>query len=475
MKTTRAAIYARISLTKTDDDTAGVDRQLAACRDLADAKGWTAVGEYVDNNRSAMTGKRPQYARLLDDVESGGIDVVVVWSADRLYRRLADLEELVDRLGRTKVATVMSGDVDLSTADGRMTARILGSVAQRESEKFAERMKASCRQRAEQGRLAGGPRWFGYTADHRDLVPAEADAIRDAAAQVVQGVPLRRIAADWRDRGLTGPTGSAVTAATVRAALLRPDVAGLSAYRGKEARAKGEPARIVGTLVDRPAILTAEQHHQLVAILTSPARTTPRGRPGSTLLGETLTCAACGAPLAAQSRRQRTGPRVPTYNCRAGHVTRDREPMDAAVSALVVEYLRRNADRLRRPVQAAGKVSKAAEKADRLRAKLAAMPALLVGDDAMDPMDYAAAVGTLRAELRALESSLARTSTTPSSAALVGADDVAAAWEAVSVETQRRIVRELVESIVVDRRPRGGAVTDAVTVRFKDFRAEAAA
>ena len=463
----RAGIYARISLVKDDDDTAAVDRQVEDCTALADEHGWLVTSTYVDQGQSAMTGARPAYRRLLADVEAGLIDVIVVWSADRLYRRLSDLEELVDRLGMTRVATVKSGDIDLSNADGRMLARLLGSVAQRESEKFSERMVKACEQRSAQGRLPGGQRRFGYSRQvdtagrmtgHWHIVEAEAEAIRAAAVSVLAGSSLNAVAVTWQAQGLGGAGGGEATARTVRRALLRPDVAGLSSYKG----------RVVGTLANHPAIITPEQHHQLVAILTAPERRiNRRGKPGTTLLGGTATCAECGSEMSAQARVSTTHHTL-TYTCRkAGHVLRDREPFEAAISALVVEYLAKSSSRLRRPVPRSGKPSTAAAEADALRVKLAAMPALLAADDAMDPVDYAAAVRALRDRLKVVEAGLARTSTTPAAASLVGGDDVAAAWEAAPVATRRTIIREVVESIVVGRHQRGTPVTEGVVVTFR--------
>jgi len=123
----RTAIYARISRPATMTTARELNRQVAECEDYAKAQRLDVVGLYIDNSQSAMTGKRPEYRRLLADVEAGLVDVILVWSADRLYRKLADLETLVDTLGATTVETVRSGDIDLSTADGRMIARLLGS------------------------------------------------------------------------------------------------------------------------------------------------------------------------------------------------------------------------------------------------------------------------------------------------------------------------------------------------------------
>lgn len=119
MKTTRAAIYTRISLAD-DDDTSGVDRQESDCRALAAANGWDVVEVFRDNSKSAFSGKRrPAYEALLASARARDFDVVIVWAADRLYRRIAELEGLVEDLRGIDVVPVKSGKIDLSTADGR--------------------------------------------------------------------------------------------------------------------------------------------------------------------------------------------------------------------------------------------------------------------------------------------------------------------------------------------------------------------
>jgi site-specific DNA recombinase len=453
---TRTAIYARISKARDDEDTAGVDRQVAECEAYAEAHGLDVVGHYVDNSQSAMTGRRPEYRRLLADVEAGLVDVIVAWSADRLYRRMSDLEQLVDTLGGTRVETVKSGDIDLTTADGRMVARLLGSVAQREAEKMSERIVAAAQVRASEGRKPGGERRFGYAVDGRDIVPAEAERVREAARRVIAGDSLAGIARDWKAQGVKGATGGTFSGVHIGKLLRRAHYAGLSVWHGS----------IVGTLADHPPILTPEQHHQLVAILDAPSRTNKRGRPGSTMLGEVCTCAVCGTPLAAQSRRRGTE-RILTYSCRSGHVQRDRVDLDASVGRLVVAFLSKNSKQLQRTAKRPTAPGKAEVEADRLRQKLAALPALLAGDDGMDPLDFAAATRALRDRLRVVERGLARSSSTPTAAALVASGDVMAAWDESGTIVRRAVVREVVDTITVGRGVRGSSPMEQVEVTLK--------
>src|SRR5690606_14718538 len=160
---TRAAIYARIS--RDDGSALGVSRQAEDCRALIERHGWTAGPEFVDNDVSAYSGRRrPQYDALLEAVAAGEVEAIVAWHPDRLHRSPRPLEVSIDLSESTgcKVATVQAGELHLSAASGRMTARVVGAVARHESEQQAERMRRQKRQAAEMGLPGTGYRPFGY-------------------------------------------------------------------------------------------------------------------------------------------------------------------------------------------------------------------------------------------------------------------------------------------------------------------------
>lgn len=453
---TRAALYLRISQDRTGQQ-AGIDRQRADCEKLAAARGWTITGIYADNDVSAFSRKpRPEFERLVADIEAKEIDAVVCWATDRLYRRTTDLDRLVDVLAGIEVATVKSGDVDLSNADGRLRARLLADVAQHESEKKGERVKAAAEQRAKAGRYGGGARRFGYTKHADELIPEEADAVRWAYAHVVEGGSLEAIAKEWRRRGLKGPRGADFTGVVVRDVLLRPMNAGIAVYYGQE----------VGR-TDSPTIIDEDTFRTVRAILTDPKRRTRRGRPTENLLSGILRCKYCGKPVTASSRSDKAGNRTMTYACRERCVSRRRFRFDDLISELVITRLEKDPEGYAAPATPATTDNSVAIEAEKMRTKLEGLAELFAAGD-LEPSDYAAATRKARSRLAELESRLASMAGTPATAKLLQGSNVRQAWEAYDMEQKRNVIREVIDHIVVGRGTSGKFTAGDLEVIWKD-------
>ncbi len=290
----RAAIYARVS-----HDPAGaggsVDRQVAACRRLAELREWDVVVVLEDTALSAYTGQlRPGWLQALALVEAGQVDVVVAWHFDRMTRSVSDLEQLILLAEeRGVVIATVAGDMDLSTDTGRMVARILAAVARAEVERKAQRQRLANEQAAREGMPhRGGTRPFGYAQDHMTLVPREAEAFRTAALDVLSDASLGEIASAWHRAGLASSRSKTRgwTVPGVRQLLLNPRYAGLRSYQGE----------VVGPGA-WPAILDLQVHYELRARLT--ARTSAeRGRRPSTLLSGIASARFAVAPSRAPVR-----------------------------------------------------------------------------------------------------------------------------------------------------------------------------
>ena len=276
------ALYLRQSFDRTDD-AAAVDRQRAECRELAARKGWNDVVEYVDNDRSASNARkpRPAYQRLLADMADGRVSAVIAWDLDRLHRRPIELETfmpLADKMG-IALATV-SGDVDLSTAQGRLVARLKGSVAAHEVEHKSARQRAAAKQLAEKG----VPKWrnaFGYTDDYQPH-PVEAELVRKAYDSVLSGGSLSGLAREWNQQGAYGRTGKPWTASTMSLFLRSPRNAGLRAHN-----------RVIVGPGDWPSLVDESTWKAAQAVLDDPARKPGVRTVRRHLLTALLRCGRC--------------------------------------------------------------------------------------------------------------------------------------------------------------------------------------
>ena len=435
------AIYARISLDHADG--AGVARQEADCRALAAREGLTVTAAYVDNSVSAFSGaRRPAFEQLIADVQHGDVDTVVVWATDRLYRRLTDLERLVDVFASVPVLAVKSGRVDLATADGRMHARMLGTVAQHASEKTSERVTAAARHRALTGIATTGVRPFGWrrTADGLEPDPVEAPALAEAYRKFLDGANLSQIARWLTGEGFRGSRGGAITQARVSMILRAPRNGGLVAYRGELVDVANAEGRIV----------SEDTWRQAQRVLAEPGRKT-KGRPTNTPLSGLLTCFKCGGVVRPSSNQVRTGQRYKTYACAHNHVSWKRGELESRVLPLIEEWLASGGGMV---ADLGGGGSGDRGQVDRLRADREALADALARGDLSVPA-YAAAVAQVEARLREAEESLVPG--VPSAAArLLSGDDIVARFRAAPAGVQREVIAVAVERVVVGQaRTRG--------------------
>jgi DNA invertase Pin-like site-specific DNA recombinase len=354
-----AAVYLRISADRTGEQL-GVARQREDCEKLCADKGWQPV-EYLDNDVSATSGKkRPQYERMLADIRDGRIGAVVAWDLDRLHRRPIELERFMALADEKHLAlATVSGDVDLSTAQGRLIARLKGSVAAHESEHKVARQKRAAQQKAEQGR----PQWrhaTGYVDGKPD--PKYARLLTKVYRLILSGGSLRdgcKILNDakayrlWVRRPVDPITGEKDTVIEERewteqslsAFLRKPRNAGLREHNGEIVLTKdddtGEYVPVKGQwqpLVDEDLWRGVQD----VMARNRAGRRTYRRHLLSGLLG----CGNCGHHLTAQH----TAKRKIQYNCKACHgIGVGGEHVEPWVLSLIGERLsRKNAKDLLR-------------------------------------------------------------------------------------------------------------------------------
>ena len=126
-RSVRCAVYTRVSTDQgLEQDFNSLDAQYDASqayiRSQAHA-GWTLVrSKYDDGGFSGGNTDRPALQRLLDDVQAGKVDIIVVYKVDRLTRSLADFAKLVELFDRHGVSFVsVTQQFNTTTSMGRLT------------------------------------------------------------------------------------------------------------------------------------------------------------------------------------------------------------------------------------------------------------------------------------------------------------------------------------------------------------------
>ena len=142
------------------------------------SEGWALIREhYDDGGVSGGTLERPGLKLLLEDIEEGLIDVVVVYKIDRLSRSLMDFSKLVEVFDRNSVTFIsVTQSFNTTTSMGRLTLNILLSFAQFEREVTGERIRDKIAASRKKGMWMGGTVPLGYDVKDRKLVINKGDA-----------------------------------------------------------------------------------------------------------------------------------------------------------------------------------------------------------------------------------------------------------------------------------------------------------
>jgi len=159
----KTVAYTRVS-TDGQVDGAGLDTQQERIEAFCVSQGWHLDEIFEDPGYSGAMMDRPGLGALLEAVDAGDIERVVVYRLDRLSRRLLHLKMMVDddlAPAGVSIASVTE-PIDTATPAGRLFFNMLGSFAEFEREVIFERLDAGRRTRAQQGKKAAGALPFGY-------------------------------------------------------------------------------------------------------------------------------------------------------------------------------------------------------------------------------------------------------------------------------------------------------------------------
>lgn len=179
----RVAVYCRVSTDEQAEQNISIPAQQSRITSYCHAKSWSVVDYYIDEGYSGKDLDRPAMKRLMKDAELNKFDLVVVWKLDRMSRRQQHVLFLIEDIfsAHNIGFSSVTENIDTSTPAGRAMIGVLAVFAQLERETIVERTKFGKKEAAKQGRFGGGlPYGYDYDKETKQLKvnPIQAEAVK---------------------------------------------------------------------------------------------------------------------------------------------------------------------------------------------------------------------------------------------------------------------------------------------------------
>ena len=155
--TKKIVAYARVSSREQAEDTQALEQQIARLR----AAGASEIFVEVQSGRKD---NRPKLKEIMDLARNRQIDELIVIRVDRLARSLSKLLQIIDIFSKFGVNLVfLDQSLDLSTSQGKLMAKVLGSLAKWEIDMLSDRVRHGKEHHRKQGKACEAAPW-GYLA-----------------------------------------------------------------------------------------------------------------------------------------------------------------------------------------------------------------------------------------------------------------------------------------------------------------------
>jgi DNA invertase Pin-like site-specific DNA recombinase len=413
----------------------------------AQAQGHTLTWHEPELDVSGGTMSRPVFDRIMERIQSGQSDGMIVAKLDRFARTLVGALSTLEEFERRGAVLVSVADnIDLSTPMGKAFLRILLVFAELERDRISESWKTATSNAVARGIHIARFTATGYDKgpDKRLIPNGEAPAIHEAF--LLRGAHKSRTEVARRlNETAPRPNGGRWTPPMVERIIKNRVYLG-EAYRGETVNPNAHPA-----------IVTAVEWQ---AANLAPVRAAARGKKPN-LLGGIARCAACRYVLAPN----KAGVNVPNYRCRGTHTAGvcpepagiNRHKLDRYVEAVWLEQMQTEALSVQHDTEALQSATEALSAAEE---ELAAFAADLTARRVLGG-GYHTALQARAAAVNESQSQLRR--------AMAGAPstDIIEGYADLPVQDRKRILGSSIDAVIVKRAHARVPVEDRVTILWR--------
>ena len=209
----KAAVYCRLS---QDDGSVGESGSIQTQRTLltqyCKEQHISIADYYCDDGWSGTNFERPEFQRMLEDIESGKVNTVIVKDLSRFGREYAQMGMYIEHYFEQKNVRFISVAESIDSAKGLDNlvlpfTNVINSFYARQA---STKTRAAHQARARSGMFMGSRAPFGYQKDpddrhHLIVDPPAADVVRDIFRMFADGIGYVRMTKILREKGILNP------------------------------------------------------------------------------------------------------------------------------------------------------------------------------------------------------------------------------------------------------------------------------
>ncbi len=208
----KVAIYARVS-TEHEAQLSALDNQVQYYDNvLAMHPEWELYKRYIDEGITGTSvNKRKNFMRMIEDAKDGCFDLIITREVSRFARNTVDTLQQTRELKRIGVEVYFTEDNiwTFNDDDGELKLTIMATLAQNESKKTSQRVKAGQKISFENGVFYGTGNILGYDKVGKEMVvnPEQAIIVKTIFELFLQGYGATKIKYELERRGYPTATG----------------------------------------------------------------------------------------------------------------------------------------------------------------------------------------------------------------------------------------------------------------------------
>ncbi len=208
----KVVFYGRVS-TEHEAQLSALENQMQWYEDIARRyPNWQVVDKYIDEGiTGTQAKKRPAFMKMIADAETKKFDLIVTREVCRFARNTVDTLTHTRALKNLDIEVFFVDDnIWTMDGDGELRLTIMATLAQEESRKVSERVRAGQRISRENKTLYGSGNILGYNRVDGTYVidPEQAETVRTIFDLYEQGHGTMKIAKILREQGRLTATGT---------------------------------------------------------------------------------------------------------------------------------------------------------------------------------------------------------------------------------------------------------------------------